>query len=286
MNAAQSLRTAIRAGRHCGLTTGHARGHVQANLVVLPEPFAADFLAFCERNARACPLLGVSAPGTPGIAALGADIDVRTDLPGYLVHRRGAPPQPVDDLKALWHKGLVAIAVGCWFSMEDALLAAGVRLRHVELGIQGPLFKTCLRTVRAGAFGDSPLVVSMRPFARASVDTVRRVTGSFPRVHGAPLHAGDPAALGITDLCTPDFGEVLLPLKDEVPLFWPCGLTANVALEMAGVDFFITHAPGKMLVTDWRNEQLRAAPAELKTAPAAVAAAATDRMEESAGHVH
>lgn len=294
MHAAQALRHAIRAGRHTGLTTGHAAGFVQANLVVLPAAHAAGFLAFCAANPRACPVLGASdveAPDTSTLPALGADIDVRTDLPGYLVHRRGQPPQPVDDLKALWHKGLTAIAVGCWFSMEDALRAAGVRLRHVELGIQGPLFKTHLPTVRAGAFGGSPLVVSMRPFASASVDTVRRVTGSFPRVHGAPIHAGDPAALGIRDVHLPDYGEVLLPLDGEVPLFWPCGLTANLALEAAGVDFFITHAPGKMLVTDWHNEQLRDAPAALAamtalTPVAAMTPAATRPMAESAVHVH
>lgn len=300
MHAAQTLRHAIRAGRDTGLTTGHAAGFVQANLVVLPAAQAPGFLAFCAANPRACPVLGASALGAPDtytLPALGADIDVRTDLPGYLLHRRGQAPQPVNDLKALWHKGLVAIALGCWFSMEDALRAAGVRLRHVELGIQGPLFKTHLPTVRAGAFGGSPLVVSMRPFASASVDTVRRVTGSFPRVHGAPVHAGDPAVLGITDLHTPDFGEVLLPLDGEVPLFWPCGLTANLALEAAGVEFFITHVPGKMLVTDWRNEQLRDEPPALIApvaliAPAALAAqgvagaAATHALQESTGHVH
>ena len=254
-SAARDLRLAIRRGDHTGLTSGCAPGHVQATLAVLPAAHAPDFLAFCARNARACPVLGVSEPGSPHIPALAQDLDLRTDLPGYIVHRASQPPEAVRTLADVWRADLVAVALGCWFSMEDALTAAGVRLRHVELGIQGPLFKTNLPTEPVGAFG-GPLVVSMRPFARDAVDTVKAVTGRFPRVHGAPLHAGDAAALGIADYRQPDFGEPMDVLPGEVPLYWPCGLTATVALQRSGISFFITHAPGKMLVTDWRNADL------------------------------
>lgn len=255
-NGARALRRAIREGRHTGLTTGHAPGHVQANLVLLPREHAADFASFCERNRAACPVLAVSRAGSPSLPELGEDLDLRTDLPGYQVHRHGHETRTVPDIGAVWRDDLVAFAIGCWFSMEDALTTAHVRLRHVELGIQGPLFKTKLMTGRTGRFGGTPLVVSMRPFATESVATVTRITTGFPRVHGGPLHVGDASELGITDIAQPDFGEVLLPLPGEVPLFWACGLTAQVAIEAAGIDFFITHAPGKMLVADSLNASL------------------------------
>jgi uncharacterized protein YcsI (UPF0317 family) len=255
MDAALDLRLAIRRGDHTGLTTGRAPGYVQANLVVLPEIHARDFLRFCELNAAACPVLGFSEPGSPNIPDLAEGMDVRSDLPGYLVHRAGQAGREVRDITSLWRDDLVAIAIGCWFSMEGALAGSGVRLRHAELGIQGPLFKTRLAARGVGIFG-GPLVVSMRPFTRESVDAVRRITRRFSKVHGGPVHEGDPAPLGIADLEKPDFGEVLLPLAGEVPLYWACGLTAMVALQNAGLDFFITHAPGKMLVTDLLNSSL------------------------------
>ena len=258
MLGALALRQSIRRGQHTGLTTGLAPGFVQANLVVLPKLHADDFLRFCELNTAACPVLGVSDVGSPFMSALGTNIDVRSDLPGYLVHRNGQSREAVTDITPLWRGDLVAVTIGCWFSMEEALLLAGVRLRHVELGIQGPLFKTSIQTRRAGIFG-GPLVVSMRPFASESVDTVCRVTSRFGRVHGGPVHRGDSAALGIADVSKPDFGEVLLPLTGEVPLYWACGLTATVALQQSGIDFFITHAPGKMLVTDCLNDSLMTA---------------------------
>ncbi|MES2511076.1 MAG: DUF1445 domain-containing protein [Pseudomonadota bacterium] len=262
MSAAHDLRLAARRGDHTGLTTGRAPGHVQANLVVLPQRHADDFLAFCHLNAFACPVLGASEAGSPFIPVLGEDLDVRTDLPGYLVHRAGAVPTEVGDIRSEWRDDFVAVALGCWFSMEDALLQAGVRLRHVELGIQGPLFKTQVLTRGKGVFG-GPLVVSMRPFEKSSAARVHEITARFARVHGGPVHAGDPAVLGITDISQPDLGEVLLPLPGEIPMYWGCGLTATVALQQSGIDFFITHAPGKMLVTDCLNADLANEPEAL-----------------------
>lgn len=259
MTSALGLRHAIRRGDYTGLTTGRAPGHVQANLVVMPKQHLDDFTAFCKLNAFACPVLGVGEAGSPRIPVLGVDLDVRTDLPGYHIHRPGAAPQEVTDISSVWRDDLVAVAIGCWFSMEDALLQAGVRLRHVELGIQGPLFMTNRATRGTGIFG-GPLVVSMRPFERSAAEKVREITRRFSRVHGGPVHMGDPAVLGIADLFEPDFGEVLVPLPGEMPMYWGCGLTATVALQQSGIDFFITHAPGKMLVTDCLNADLETAP--------------------------
>jgi len=252
-----TLRRKIRAGRFTGLTTGQAPGFVQCNLAIVPAADAADFVSFCRANAAACPVLAVGAPGDPRLPDLGLDLDVRTDLPGYWVYQSGRKDR-VSDIRPLWRPDHVAVAIGCWFSMEDALLRAGVRLRHLELGLQGPLFRTARSTHAVGRFG-GPLVVSMRPFSAKDVATVKAVTARFPRVHGAPLHEGEPEALGISPTAPPDFGEPLAVLPGEVPLFWGCGLTALAALERAQLPLFMTHAPGAMLVTDRRNSELEQA---------------------------
>ncbi|MBO6784985.1 MAG: putative hydro-lyase [Alphaproteobacteria bacterium] len=250
-----ALREAARSGQFTALTTGHVPGYVQANLAVLPAEDATDFIEFCRRNARACPVLGVSKPGDPSLPDLGANIDVRTDLPSYWVYRNGRRAETVGDISGLWQDDHVAVAIGCWFSVEDALQDAGVRLRHVELGIQGGLFRTGQETVAVGKFG-GPMVASMRPFAAEDVETVAEVTGRFERVHGAPIHVGAPDRLGIADISKPDFGEQLVPEDGEVPVYWGCGLTALSALEHARLPLFITHAAGAMLVTDLRNSEL------------------------------
>ena len=249
------LRNTARTGAFTGLTTGHVPGFVQANLAILPARHASDFIEFCSLNARACPVLAVTEPGDPSMPAFGQEIDVRSDLPAYWVYRDGERVGTTHDVSDLWENDHVAVAIGCWFSVEEALLDAGVRLRHLELGIQGSLFRTNRDTIPVGRFG-GPMVASMRPFAESDVDTVVDVTGRFEKVHGAPIHIGDPGELGIADISAPDFGEVLVPKADEVPIYWGCGLTALTALEHAKLPMFITHAAGAMLVSDLRNSDL------------------------------
>lgn len=243
----RDLRLAAREGFR-GLTVGRAAGFRQANLAIVPARWADALLTFCAANPVPCPVLGWGAPGQTGLPGLGTGIDVRTDLPRYEVHQ-DEEVTVVTDLVDLWRDDLVAVAVGCWFGAEAALRRAGVRLRHVELGIQGPLFRTAVPTVAVGPFAPN-LVVSMRPFQDADVARVTEITGRLASCHGAPLHAGDPSTLGIGDVRRPDWGEVLLPEAGETSLFWGCGLTVTEALRTAGVDFFVTHAPGSMLVTD------------------------------------
>jgi uncharacterized protein YcsI (UPF0317 family) len=254
-SAPAELRAAARSGAFCGLTTGLAPGSVQVNLAILPAHHAKDFIAYCRANAAACPVLAVGEPGDPSLAALGGDIDVRTDCPSYRFHVDGRHSATVPDIKGVWRDDLVSVAICCWFSMEDALRRANVRLRHLEMGIQGPLMRTNRPTNPVGPFR-GPLVVSMRPFPQEQVETVKAVTARFPRVHGAPIHEGDPAALGISGFDHPDFGEPMEVLPGEVPLYWGCGLTALAALERARIPFFITHAAGSMLMTDMRNSEL------------------------------
>jgi uncharacterized protein YcsI (UPF0317 family) len=249
------LRAAARSGAFGGLTTGLAPGFVQVNLAILPAHYATDFIAYCRANPTTCPVLAVGEPGEPALPALGSDIDVRTDCPSYWIHNDGRRSVTAPDVQHVWRDDLMSVAIGCWFSMEDALRRAGVRLRHLEMGIQGPLMRTNRPTNPVGSFA-GPLVVSMRPFVCEQVQTVKAVTARFPRLHGAPIHEGDPAALGISRFDDPDFGEPMEVLPGEMPLYWGCGLTALAALQRACIPFFITHAAGCMLATDMRNSEL------------------------------
>jgi len=241
------VRHAARSG-FGGLTVGRARGYRQANLVVLPAILASEFLGFCVVNSLSCPVLGISKIGSPHLPELGVDLDVRTDLPRYEVYRAGHPTT-VEDISSEWRDDFVAIALGCWFGAEGALNRAGIRMRHVELGLQGPLFRTALPSTPYGRF-DGNLVVSMRPFRTVDRPRVAEITAQLPLSHGAPLDFTSPEQLGILDTDQPDWGERLNPETDESPLFFHCGLTGTSALLDAGIDFFITHAAGSMLVTD------------------------------------
>jgi uncharacterized protein YcsI (UPF0317 family) len=250
----RDVRLAARNG-YTGLTVGRATGYRQANLVLLPAVLAGEFIEFCNANSAACPVLSHGEPGAAELPDLGDDLDLRTDLPRYEVHNTGKT-ELVSDIRHLWREDLVAVAIGCWFGAEAALSDAGVRLRHVELGIQGPLFRTDVDTRRVGRF-QPKLVVSMRPFQARDIPQVVELTRSIPTSHGAPVHQGSAKMLGIDDTTAPDWGEVLLVEPGEEALFWACGLTATEALRSAGVDFFITHAPGSMLVTDVREDSRR-----------------------------
>jgi uncharacterized protein YcsI (UPF0317 family) len=240
------------AGSTCGTD---ADDLVQGNLVVLPEADAGDFLLFCQRNPRPCPLLAVGDVGSAALPSLGAHIDVRTDLPRYRVWRDGKLVDEPTDVRALWRDDLVAFVIGCSFSFEWALRAEGIALRHVEQGCNVSMFRTSIPTAPAGRFA-GPLVVTMRPFNAADAIRAVQITSRFPAVHGAPVHLGDPTLIGIADLAQPDYGDAVDIRPDEIPLFWACGVTPQAALAAARPALCITHAPGSMLVTDLRNHQL------------------------------
>lgn len=253
--APAALRAAYRSGRFGGHTSGLATRHVQGNLVVLPAQVAIDFLRYCQRNPKPCPLLAVSEPGDPTLPSLGADIDIRRDLPRYRVWRDGVLSAEVDDITAVWEKDLVAFVLGCSFSFEQALIDEGVPLRHVQQGGNVSMFRTHTPTLPAGPFS-GPLVVSMRPLRATDVIRAVQITSRYPAVHGAPVHLGDPALIGIHDLGSPHYGDAVDVLPDEIPVFWACGVTPQAALINAKLPLAITHAPGCMLVTDLLNHQL------------------------------
>ena len=251
-----ALRRVIRDRHHTDHTVGLAPGYVQGNVVILETALAPDFLRFCQRNPKPCPLLAVSEPGARSLPSLG-DLDIATDVPRYNVYREGVLMDSPTDVSNLWHDDLVSFVLGCSFSFEEALLEAGLTLRHVEANVNVPMYRTNMPTVPAGPFA-GPLVVSMRPFTPTDAIRAIQVTSRFPAVHGAPVHFGDPAALGIEDLDEPDWGERVEVRPGEVPVFWACGVTPQAALARARPALCITHAPGHMLVTDLRNAQLAA----------------------------
>jgi uncharacterized protein YcsI (UPF0317 family) len=119
------------------------------------------------------------------------------------------------------------------------------------------MYRTSIPTVAAGPFA-GPLVVSMRPMTPADAIRAIQVTSRFPSVHGAPVHFGDPAAIGIGDLGRPDYGDAVEVRHGEVPVFWACGVTPQAALLAARPPVAVTHAPGCMLVTDRLNVELAA----------------------------
>ncbi|HEX4683115.1 MAG TPA: putative hydro-lyase [Gemmatimonadaceae bacterium] len=252
----REVRLAARAGRLTGHTAGLANGYVQGNLVILPADVADDFLRFCELNPKPCPIIGVSDPGRPHVPALGDDIDLRTDLPAYRVWRHGEIAAEPTDISGEWRDDLVAFVLGCSFSFEQALAAEGIPLKHVRAGTTVPMYRTNVDCQPAGPFA-GPLVVSMRPFVAADAIRAIEITSRFPAVHGAPVHLGDPAQLGIRDLSTPDYGEPVEIGAAELPVFWACGVTPQAAIAKARLPFAITHAPGCMLVTDVSNGSLQ-----------------------------
>jgi len=257
MNDHREVRRAIRERRHTGHTAGLARGYVQGNLCILPKDYAADFLLFCQRNPKPCPLLGVTEPGDPRIPALGEDLDLRTDISSYRVFRNGKHAGDVADIRDLWRDDLVAFVIGCSFSFEEALMEAGLPLRYVEQGRNVPMYRTSIETTPAGPFRGK-LVVSMRPFTPANAIRAIQITSRYPTVHGAPVHIGRPDLIGIEDLSKPWVGEATEVRDDELPLFWACGVTPQSVVLDAKVPFCITHSPGHMLVTDLRNVALAA----------------------------
>jgi uncharacterized protein YcsI (UPF0317 family) len=249
------VRRLARAGELQGPTPGLAPGHVQANLVVVPRDLAFDFLLFCHRNPKPCPLLDVTEPGSPEPALVAPGADVRTDVPRYRVYLDGALHEEPADLHAWWRPDLVAFLLGCSFTFENALLAAGVPVRHLEQGCNVPMYRTNIACRPAGAFR-GPMVVSMRPLSPAQAVTATRVCGRFPRAHGTPIHLGDPAAIGVRDLDKPDFGDPVEIRPGEVPVFWACGVTPQAVAAEARPPLLLTHKPGHMFVTDLRDTEL------------------------------
>ncbi len=235
-------------------TAGWCDGYTQANLITVPRAQAWDFLLFAQRNPKPCPVLDVLDAGA--VAGLLLDGDVRTDIPLYRVYVDGEQVAETPDVRDWWRDDLVSFLIGCSFTFERALRTAGVPVRHVEQGVNVPMYRTTRRCRGAGAVS-GPLVVSMRYVPAALVETAVTVTSRFPAVHGAPVHVGDPRDLGITDLDAPDHGDPVRPEPGDVPMFWACGVTPQAAVVESRPPLAIAHAPGHMLITEARDDHYR-----------------------------
>ncbi len=250
------LRQQIRSASMTGNTSGLCPSFVQGNLCILPADYANDFLKFCHLDPKPCPIIGMSEkPVDFSLKSLGQDIDLRTDIGQYKVFNDGQVVAQVTDILDYWRDDLVAFVLGCSFSFEEALLADGLEVRNLTEGVNVPMYRTNIACKTAGPFAGN-MVVTMRPYKPADAIRAIQICSRFPSVHGAPVHFGNPAEIGITNLSQPDFGDKVSVNDGEVPVFWACGVTPQVAVENAKPSFCITHVPGCMLVTDLPNSTL------------------------------
>ena len=251
----REIRTLVRKGKWDKPTAGLAMGYAQANLVILPQKYAFDFLLFCQRNPKPCPLLEVFEPGKFRTEFLSEDADIRTDIPRYNIYRKGKLERTAKDIRSLWKNDFVTFLLGCSFSFEEALLRSKIPIRHIEENKNVPMFITNIPCKPAGVFR-GPMVVTMRPIPPDKVTRAVQITARYASVHGAPVHIGDPSAIGIENLKKPDFGDPVTVRKGEVPVFWACGVTPQAVVMEAKPDLCITHTPGHMFISDVLNEEL------------------------------
>lgn len=254
--APSEVRKLIRREEITGQTSGMCAGYAQANLVILPKELAYDFLLFAQRNPRPCPILEVSDVGSRDLRFMAKDADIARDFPRYYVYEKGVRTGEYTDVSSIWRDDLVSFLIGCSFSFESELLEAGVPVRQIEEHKNVPMYDTNIPCEPAGIFHGN-MVVSMRPIPYELVTKAVQVTAAMPRVHGAPIHIGNPEAIGIRDVNCPDYGESVTIRPGEVPVFWPCGVTPQNVIMNTKPDFVITHAPGHMFITDVKNVQLK-----------------------------
>lgn len=242
-------RLQIRQGLYEGHTAGIASGMVQGNVVILPREYAKDFLKFCLSNPKPCPLIAVSETGVSALPELGNNIDIRTDISRYNVYENGELKCQRTDIQDLWSDGFVSFVIGCSFSFEEALLAANLSLRHVDQNRTVPMYRTKMQTVSSGPFRGE-VVVSMRPYMPSDAVKAMEITSAFPKAHGSPLSLGATSRMGIKNILYPEWGDAVEIFDGEIPVFWACGVTTQVAIQNASPSICITHAPGSMLITD------------------------------------
>ena len=250
-----SIRGLFRGSQLICPTSGMAPFYFQTNLAILPKSYAFDFLLFCQRNPKPCPLIEVIEPGKYIPLQSAPDADIRFDVPQYRIYENGILSKEVDNIADIWRDDLVTFLFGCSFSFEEALIESGIRLSHFDNNRNVSMFITNIETIPAGVFY-GPTVVSMRSIPRDKLVKTVQVTSRFPNVHGAPIHIGDPELIGICDITSPDFGDVNIINEGEVPVFWACGVTPQAVAMKSKPELMITHSPGHMFVTDIKNNEV------------------------------
>ena len=250
----RELRALARAGKWTGTTEGLAVGYAQANLVIIRKEAAFDFLLFCLRNPKPCPIVAVTDPGSPMITQVADNADLRTDLTRYSVYQEGKLVAQPSDITEYWRDDLVTFLFGCSGTFEGVLENAGIYPRWREQEGRGSgVYVTNIPTVPAGRL-HGPMVVSMRPIPTHQLPKAIQATSRFPTHHGAPVHVGDPSAIGIDDLSQQEWVRGVLPLPGETPVFWACGVTPQVVAQASKPELMITHYPGHMFIGDIPSE--------------------------------
>ncbi|MDO4364496.1 MAG: putative hydro-lyase [Clostridia bacterium] len=252
----QEVKKLIRAGKIDFQTSGMCSGYAQANLCILPKEYAFDFLLFCMRNPKPCPILEVGDVGSREFKVMASEGDVCTDFPKYRIWKNGVLEKEVTDISDYWQDDFVYFLIGCSFSFESEMLEADIPVRHIEEGVNVPMFNTNIALTPAGVFHGN-MVVSMRPIPNDLVVKAVEVTAAMPKVHGAPVQVGNPEAIGISDVNRPDYGDSVTINDGEVPVFWPCGVTPQNVVMQTKPPIAITHAPGHMFITDVKNVALK-----------------------------
>jgi len=250
----KQVRQLIREQKITFPTAGMAAGYAQANLVILPREYAADFKEYCRLNPFPCPVLEIM-DGDPHTHAMGEGGNIVTDIPEYYIYKNGVLADKVRDASAYWQDGFVGFLIGCSFSFEETLIKSGIEIRHITQGRNVPMFKTNIQTKRSGVFY-GPMVCSMRPMTPEKAKLAYDITVKMPNVHGAPVQIGNPEEIGVKDVMKPDYGQAVDIYDGEIPVFWPCGVTPQAAIENAKLPLVITHSPGHMFITDIVNSEL------------------------------
>ena len=251
----KEIRKLIRKQEITGPTSGMAKGFTQANLVVLKKEHAFDFLLFCQRNPKPCPLLDVTEPGSFHPSKIAKEADLRKDIPKYRIYKDGVFTEEVTDITEYWEDDMVGFLLGCSFTFETPLLENGIPIRHIEENCNVPMFKTNIACEKAGIF-EGPTVVSMRPMSPKEAIRAIQITTNLPDVHGAPIHIGNPSQIGIRDISKPDFGDAVTIKDGEIPVFWACGVTPQAVAMESKPSIMITHAPGCMFISDLKDHEL------------------------------
>lgn len=251
----KEIRKLIRKQEITGPTSGMAKGFTQANLVILKKEYAFDFLLFCQRNPKPCPLLDVTEPGSFHPSKIAKEADLRKDIPKYRIYKDGVFTEEVTEITEYWEDDMVGFLLGCSFTFETPLLENGIPIRHIEENCNVPMFKTNIACVKAGIF-EGPTVVSMRPMSPKEAIRAIQITTNLPDVHGAPIHIGNPSQIGIRDISKPDFGDAVTIKDGEIPVFWACGVTPQAVAMESKPSIMITHAPGCMFISDLKDHEL------------------------------
>jgi uncharacterized protein YcsI (UPF0317 family) len=248
---AKQLRKSIAKNEFNKPTSGQCKGNLQANMLVIPSEFADSFEKFAEANKKAIPVLEVI-KGSHYSKMLAEGANLLNELPLYNVIKKGEIVETVSSIEDYYTDDLVFFLIGCSFTFETPLVNNNIPLRHIDLDLNVSMYNTNIALNPVDMFKGN-MVVSMRPVKKHRVADACVITSHYPQVHGSPIQVGYPEMIGIKDIKKPEYGDYVEIKSDEIPLFWPCGVTTENVIRELKLPFAITHAPGYMFVSDKKD---------------------------------